>query len=554
MTGWRRFLLESPRGIAATLVLLVAAATTAVPPARASEAPLFAGMRPYHPSAGTSSALAQRYFEQGMTLAWGFNPAEATRSFSAAIRADPRCAACYWGLAWSLGPNINADMDAAAAGDVADALQRAQALATGAPPRYRALIAALAARHPGRAATVDEEAYAAKMRALAHKFPGDAEIAALAAEAELNLHPYDWWEADGTAKPWTGNATSLLARALRQAPGHPGANHYWIHVMESSAHPERAQDSARRLATLAPGSGHLLHMPAHIYMRTGRYAEASRANEASIAADRAYLAQVDAQRAYRVGYVAHNHHFLFASAAMEGRSRAALAAADAAYPAACGPIPGDRSSGILQQYTVLPLFARVRFGQWREILEDTLPPDGNEPYPLAIWHYARGTAYAKKGRLPEARVELARLDNLAADPALQRIKVKNINAAAALVRIAQFTLQADIAAAEGRSGDAITLLTQAVAVEDGLVYDEPHLWLAPTRHALGAALLAAGRHDDAQRVYREDLRHYPGNGWSLSGLAEALRKAGKADEARVVALAARAAWQHADVPLPVPRF
>ncbi len=511
-------------------------------------------MQAYHPPAGTSSALAQRYFEQGMTLAWGFNPGEAARSFAAATRADPGCAACYWALAWARGPNINTDMDAAAAGEVAAALQRAQVLAASAPVRYRGLIAALGARHPDATVRVDEEAYALKMRALAQRHPRDAEIATLAAEAELNLHPYDWWNDDGTARPWTVTVTDLLARALRLAPAHPGANHYWIHVMESSAQPERALASAGRLETLAPGSGHLLHMPAHIYMRVGRYADASRANEASIAADRAYLAQVDAQRAYRVGYVAHNHHFLFASAAMEGRSRAALAAAEAAYPAACGPTPGDRSTGILQQYTVLPLFARVRFGQWQAILEDTLPPDGNEPYPRAMWEYARGTAYARTGRLAEARAALARLNVIAADPALQRVKIKNINVAAALVRIAQFTLRADIAVAEGRLAEAVPLLAQAVAVEDGLMYDEPHLWLAPTRHALGAALLAAGRHDDAQRVYREDLRHYPGNGWSLAGLAEALRRSGQVDAARATTAQARAAWRQADVPLPGSRF
>lgn len=552
--GWRRFLAGSPRKIAAILAVFAAAAATGAPPATVADAPLFAGMRPYHPSAGTSSALAQRYFEQGMTLAWGFNPAEAARSFAAATRADPGCAACYWGLAWVKGPNINTDMDAADAIDVAAALQRAQAFAFVAPARYRELIAALAARHPGPTAPIDEEAYARKMRALAQRHPRDAEIATLAAEAELNLHPYDWWEADGAGKPWTGTATDLLARALHFAPDHPGANHYWIHVMESSAHPERALPSAVRLATLAPGSGHLLHMPAHIYMRVGRYADATQANEASIAADRAYLAQVDAQRAYRIGYVAHNYHFLFASTAMEGRSREALIAAEAAYPAACGPTPGDRSTGILQQYTVLPLFARVRFGQWREILEDTLPPDVNAPYPRAIWHYARGTAYAKTGRLIEAHGELVRLDAIALDPALQQIKIKNINTATSLVRIAQLTLQADIAAAEGRIANAVTMLTQAVAIEDGLVYDEPHLWLAPTRHALGAALLDTGRYDDARRVYREDLRHYPGNGWSLAGLAEALRRSGKGDEAHTVEQQARAAWRNADVPLPGSRF
>ena len=549
--GWCRQLLRPSRSLLVALAL--AAAASAAPPPEPPAAPLFAGMRPYHPSAGTSSALAQRYFEQGMAFAWGFNPAEAARSFAAAAAVDPHCAACFWALAWVKGPNINADMEPAAATEVAAALQRARA-ATNAPPRYRGLIAALAARHPSPAAPVDEEAYAAKMRALAQRHPRDAEIATLAAEAELNLHPYDWWEVDGAAKPWTGAATDLLARALRLAPDHPGANHYWIHLMESSAHPERALASAGRLETLAPGSGHLLHMPAHIYMRVGRYADASRANEASIAADRTYLEQVDAQRAYRVGYVAHNHHFLFASAAMEGRSRAALAAAQAAYPAACGSTPGDRSTGILQQYTVLPLFARVRFGQWREILEDTLPPDVFEPYPLAIWHYARGTAYARTGRLAEARSELARLDAIAVDPALQKIRIKNINAASALVRIAQLTLRADIAAAEGRLADAVPMLTEAVAIEDGLVYDEPHLWLAPTRHALGAALLAAGRYDDAQRVFRRDLLHYPGNGWSLAGLAEALRRSGKADQAAIIEQQARAAWQRADVPLTGSRF
>ncbi len=526
----------------------------AQPAATASTAPLLEGVTPYHPQAGTRSALAQRYFAQGMTLAWGFNPAEAARSFAAATRADPQCAACWWALAWAQGPTINADMDDAAARSVDAALVEARRHAAAAPARYRGLIAALSLRHPGPGLPVDEEAYAAKMRSLARQFPRDAEIATLAAEAELNLHPYDWWEPDGRAKPWTGGATDLLARALALAPGHPGANHYWIHVQESSLHPERALPSAQRLATLAPGSGHLLHMPAHVYMRTGRYADASRANEASIAADRAYVAQVDAQRAYRVGYVAHNHHFLYASAAMEGRSAAAIAAADAAWPAACGPGRSDRSTGILQHYAVLPLYARVRFGRWRELLTDVVPPDGPEPYPRAIWHYARGTAYAKTVRVAEARGELARLDAIAADPALATAKIKNINAAAALVRIAQLTLAADIALAEGRPADAVPLLRDATAIEDQLTYDEPHLWLAPTRHALGAALIADAKYDEAVRVYRDDLAHYPANGWSLAGLAEALRRSGRADAAAAADAQAREAWRAADATPPGSRY
>jgi tetratricopeptide (TPR) repeat protein len=295
-------------------------------------------------------------------------------------------------------------------------------------------------------------------------------------------------------------------------------------------------------------------MPAHIDMRTGRYADAVAANERAIAADARYVAQVDAQGAYRVGYVAHNRHFLWAAAAMDGRSATALDAAREAFPSACGPGRSDRSTGILQHYYVLPLFALVRFGRWREILEDTLPPDVAEPYPRAIWHYARGTAFAKAGRIAEAQRERDALARLAADPALQRTRVKNINPATALVRIATLTLGADIAAAEGRADAAVAMLVEATAIEDGLAYDEPHLWLAPTRHALGAALLAAGRAAEAERVYREDLRHYPGTGWSLRGLADAQRRQGKADAARETERRFGIAWRDADVTLPGSRF
>ncbi len=280
--------------------------------------------------------------------------------------------------------------------------------------------------------------------------------------------------------------------------------------MESSAHPDAARGSADRLTRLVPGSGHLTHMPAHIYMRTGRYAEAIAANERASAADARYIAQVDAQRAYRVGYVAHNRHFLWAAAAMGGRSGLALAAARDAFPFACGPGRSDRSTGVLQHYYVLPYFALVRFGRWREILEDTLPPDVNEPYPRAIWHYARGTAYAKTDRIPEARREFDALARLAADPALQRSRVKNINPAEALVRIAARTLDADIASAENRLDVAVAMLVEATAIEDALAYDEPHLWLAPTRHALGAALLAAGRAADARARLSRRLAALPG--------------------------------------------
>ncbi len=547
----RRFVARVEGALVLGTAIFVFAAGAAS--AGATAAPLLDGMgRDRGPMASRVPA-AQRYFHQGMTLVWGFNSAEAARSFEAAIASDPRCALCYWGLAWSLGPNINADMDASAEGRVRAALSRAATLSPHASRRTRALVAALAVRHPAPGA-IDEDAYAVRMRALARAYPRDADIASLGAEAVMNLHPYDWWDPDGAPRPWTPEIRSQLVRALALAPDHPGANHYLIHLMENSGHPEAALGSANRLRGLVPGAGHLLHMPSHIDMRVGHYADAVKANEAAIAADSRYLAKLDASGAYRVGYVAHNEHFLWAAAAMEGRSETALAAARAAYPVACGPRAGDRGTGILQHLYALPLYTLVRFGRWREIIGETLPPDVAEPYPLAIWHYARGTAFARTGRVTEARRELAEVERLAADPALERVRIKNINSARALVRIAALTLTADIATDEGRVAEAITLLREATTIEDALAYDEPHLWLAPTRHALGATLLAAGRAAEAERIYREDLRRYPENGWSLVGLAEAQRRQGNVDAARATEARFRAVWRDADVALAASRF
>ncbi len=510
------------------------------------------GMGTYRLVSASPVPEAQRFFRQGTSLVWGFNPDEAARAFTQAAHLDPRCALCWWGLAWALGPTINADPAPGAERRIRDALASAQGLAGDSTDRTRALVTALRARHP--VSGIDEEAYAAAMRRVAARRPNDADIATLAAEALLNLHPYDWWERDGTPKPWTPEIERLLLRALQLQPDHPGANHYWIHLQESSPRPERALTSARVLESVVPGSGHLLHMPAHIYMRVGRYADASAANERSIAADTRYESEVDASRAYRVGYAAHNRHFLWASAAMEGRSAVAIAAAQAAYVTACGPNRSDRSTGILQHYYALPLFALVRFGRWNDILTDTLPPDVAEPYPRAIWHYARGTAYARTGRVDAAREELRALQREAISPALAQVRIKNINYATSLVRIADLTLQADVALAVGDPSAAVALLRKATEVEDSLHFDEPHLWLAPTRHALGAALLKAGRPLDAEAVFRQDLAHYPENGWALRGLAAALRAQGRRETAEAVERRFDAAWRAADVMLAGPRF
>jgi tetratricopeptide (TPR) repeat protein len=540
------------RWAAAVSLLAVAAATVPAQSLR-PPAPLLTGLDGYHFPIESRDRRVQRYVDQGMLLVYGFNPEEAARSFEAALTIDPTCASCWWALAWALGPNINADMSAQATVRVDRAVREARRHAPGATPLHRSLIDALALRHPGDGA-IDEAAYAQRMRALARRHPRDADVAMLAAEALLNLHPYDWWAPGGAPQPWTPEIERLLERAMALQPRHPGAHHYWIHLQESSPHPRRALPSAEFLDDAIPGSGHLLHMPSHIYMRVGRYDDAIRANQRSIEADRRYLAQVDSQGAYRVGYVAHNHHFLWAAASMAGRQQLALDAAQAAWPAACGPSRLDAGTAIVQHYAVLPYFTLVRFGQWDTLLRDTPPPDSAQAYPLAIWHYARGTAHARTGQLDAAQRELDQLERLAADPSLTAVKIKNINPTTQLARIAVLTLRADLALARAEPQAAVAWLREATRIEDAFEYDEPHLWLAPTRHALGAALMAAGLADQAEQVYREDLQHYPGNGWSLTGLALALAHQGHVAQARQAAEQARAAFHLARRLPPGSRF
>jgi tetratricopeptide (TPR) repeat protein len=520
---------------------------------RGPTAPRLSGFDGFHFPLDSRDPRARRWFDQGMLLAYGFNPEEAVRSFEAALAIDPACATCWWALAWALGPNINADMPPQAAARVEAALAQARRHAHRAGPAQRALIDALSGRHP-RGGAVDEAAYARRMQASARRFPRDAEVALLAAEALMNLHPYDWWTPGGAAQPWTIEIERLLDRAIALRPRHPGAHHYRIHLYETSLHPQRALASADVLRDAVPGSGHLLHMPAHIDMRVGRYEAAIRASLRAIEADQRYLAEVDAQKAYRVGYVAHNHHFLWAAASMAGQRALATQAAQAAWPAACGPSGRDPGTAIAQQYAVLPYFTLVRFGQWDTLLRDTRPPDAPGPYPLAIWHYARGTAHARTGQGDAARQQLERLERLAAEPSLGALTFKNINPATELMRIAVLTLRADIALAGGDAPAAVASLREATRIEDALQADEPHQWLAPTRHALGAALLAARLAVEAEQVYRQDLRHYPDNAWSLHGLARALEQQGRMAPARQARDAARQVFDRAQALPPDSRF
>lgn len=489
-------------------------------------APLFEGLGGYTHEVETRDPLVRRYFDQAMMLVYGFNPEEAIRSFEAAVAMDPRCASAWWGLAWACGPNINTDLNPRHEARMLQALAQARRHAARAAPAMRELIAALSLRHPGPG-RIDEEAYAQRLQQLARRHPRDAQVALLAAEALLNLHPYDWWDRAGQPLAWTPGIEALLQHSLRLQPRQPGAHHYWIHLQEASSHPTRGQVSADALRNAYTGSGHLLHMPSHIDFRIGRYADAMRANQQGIAADLHYLRQVDAQGAYRVGYVAHNHHFLWATASMGGHPAVAQAASEAAWPAACGPAGRDPGLALTAHYAALPSFTQVRFGQWQAMLRDTPPPDVPGPYALALWHYARGTAHAQQRDAESAHQELLKLEGLAADAALAGFKLKNINPGATVLGIAVYTLRADLALLAGRPGIAVAQLRQATALENGFNYDEPHLWLAPTRQALGAALLAAGQAQEAAQVYREDLTHYPANPWSLTGLDQALEALGQ---------------------------
>jgi len=524
-------------------------------PAHAIPARLLPGTGNHHMPISTRSPLAQQFFDQGLVLAWGFNFAEAQRSFREASRLDPECAMCRWGIAYSLGPSINHDMTRAAVNAAHAAVMQAMRLARAADARERSLIEALARRYASASKSdrsALDRAYTRAMRAVARRFSGDADVLTLLADALMTPHGRDFWRRDGSAEPWTRNIVVLLERALKIAPDHPGANHFYVHVLEDSPHPERAMASAERLRTIAPGVGHLVHMPSHVYLRLGDYGAALRANEEAIAADRAYLATIAADPGYVSGYVEHNLHFLWYAAVMSGRSAAALSAAaelarDAASAAAAGP-PG----GTLQHFLVLPLYTQARFGRWQDILSSLRPAPGSG-YSDGVWHYARGMAYLRTGQPDRARSELSGLDDGMRAAMFDGAELKNTNRLSALLGICAELLRAELAGAQGDFPMAIAHARAALKIEAGLAIDEPPAWHMPVRNTLGALLLDADRAQDAEREYRRDLDVHPSNGWALAGLAESLVRQGRGDAGEVRERFERA-WRGADVNIGASRF
>jgi len=500
----------------------------------------------------------QQWFDQGLMLTYGFNHDAAERSFLRATELDPECAMCWWGAALVLGPHVNAGMDPAATAAAWDRLRRAQAAAANAPEHEQAYIRALSARY-GEAPAADrrsfDEAYAVAMGELARRYPDDLDAATLHAEALMNLQPWDYWDEKGQPKGNTAEFVAVLESVIERNPEHPGALHLYIHAVEASPDPARGVAAADRLRTLIPAAGHLVHMPAHIYARVGRYHDAVLANQKAIAADDAYLAICrPAPGVYPLGYVPHNHHFLWFAATMEGASATALDAARATGERTSDPelmrTPGFEA---MQYFALTPLFAKVRFGRWDDIVA-TPQPDADLPYMVAMWHYAQGVAAVRQARIADAAGHHASLLAAAGDPGIEQMRVWERYSLVHGVRIAERMVAAELAGAAGDIAAAVAALREAVVIEDALPYDEPPGWHMPVRHSLGAVLLAAGRAAEAEAVYREELRRNPENGWSLFGLAEALQAQ---DDTAAAAAAERRferAWANADVKLSASRL
>lgn len=533
------------RSLTIALVLLVATAVHAQDDAHL--APLLDGLGDFSRPVDTDVPLAKRYADQGLVLSFAFNHAEAVRAFREAQRLDPACAMCAWGEALARGPHVNAAMSAEDVAPAWAAIGRARAGLDRLGDADRALVEALAARYgpePVEDRSALDRAYADAMREAAARFPDDADVQALFAEALMDTMPWDYWNPDGSPKPETDEVLAALERSLAVAPDHPLALHLWIHAVEKQR-PELGVDAATRLGPLVPSAGHLVHMPGHIWIRVGRYHDAVVANQHAVRADDDYLAQCHAQGLYPMGYVPHNHHFLWVAAVLSGERATALTSADhMGHHVDMMGVPGME---FLQHFAMSPLYARAAFEDWDAVLAAPAPPD-SLAYPTAVWHFARGLAFARTGRLGEAEREYAALVPLAADTSLAAHPA-GLNSLHAVLQIADVYLAGEMAAARGDTEAAVAALTEAARREDALIYDEPPPWALPSRWALGRVLLGDGRAADAEAVYRADLGVYPENGRALAGLQRSLRAQGRTAEADALGPRIKAAWQHADVDL-----
>lgn len=513
----------------------------------APEPRLFEGLGDHTRATSQQRLEAQPWFDQGLTWAFAFNHDEAIRSFTKAAEIDPGFALAYWGIALCHGPHINNPAMSEERSRLAwEALQQALARKGGASPDEQQLIDALSHRYawpaPHDRAPLDK-AYADAMRTVWHAHPKDADIGTLFAEAMMDLRPWDLWLPRGQPQPGTEEIVQTLEAVLALDPSHPGANHLYIHAMEASPWPDKAVAAADRLRTLVPAAGHLVHMPAHIDVRVGDWSAAADSNVQAIAADKTYRTLVPQQGFYRL-YMAHNYHFLAWAAMMEGRREVALQAARDML-AGVPPSALETMAATLDPVMAIEYDVMKRFGMWDTLL--ALPaPDRRLPITTALWRMNRGVACAAKGDVGGARREQALFRQAVA--AVPAGAMMQINAAEVILKIGGLLLDGEIALREGRLDDSIRLLREGVEIEDTLRYMEPPDWIQPVRHTLGAVLVKAGRFAEAELVYHEDLKRWPGNGWSLLGLSQCMRALGQSGSPEFAGVESRLqrAWRRAD--------
>ena len=521
--------------------------------ASGKKAPYFKNLEGIDFKISTASKEAQQYFNQGMMLAYGFNHAEAARSFYEATRQDSTCAMAYWGFAYVLGPNYNGGMENDNYQRAYAATEKAQALSKNSTPKEKELINALAFRYaaqpPADRKPLDI-AYATAMKKVYDLYPDDPDIGALYSEALMDLHPWDLYDKKTKApKSWTPELLAVLEHLMKKNPKHPGAHHFFIHALEASAKPEQAMASAKLLDTLVRGAGHLLHMPSHIYINTGDYHLGTLSNLESVKVDSIYTTACHAQGAYPLAYYPHNYHFLAATATLEGNGSLAWMAAKKLQEHTATEIMVLPEWGTLQHYYTIPYYIAVKFAMWDTILAFKPITEKKLVYPKAMEHYARGMAYLGKQDMANAQKEMNSLKTIAADSSLQHLSIWGINTVANLVQIAEKILAAEIAAKQNQWDTAISSLNEAVAIEDNLNYNEPPDWFFSVRHYLGAVLLKAGKYKEAENVYQRDLQTWRKNGWALNGLYKSLESQKRNTEAQKVKAAFDEAWRYADMAL-----
>jgi tetratricopeptide (TPR) repeat protein len=513
------------------------------------KAPLFKGLEGIHFPISTKNIEVQKYFDQGLMLSFGFNHGEAGRSFYEAARQDSNCAMCWWGFAYVLGPNYNAGMEKDNFQRAYEAIQKAKSKSVFCTQKEKDLIKALTFRYNSDTTisrNILDSSYAVAMREVYKKYPDDITLASLFAESLLDLHPWNLWHKNGIMQPWTPEIIAVLEKCLQFDPRHVGANHFYIHAMEMSKHAEAALASANLLRNLVPGSGHLVHMPSHTYIRIGLYHDGVLANQKAVLLDSLYVEACHAQGVYPLAYYPHNYHFIAACATLCGESKIAMEGAFATSEHAHKKLLREPAWSTLQHYYSIPWYVEVKLGLWKDILHSPAP-EKDLKYPLIVWHYAQGMAMLSENNILEAKSHLIEMKNIMADSAMKNLTIWGINTVFDLCMIASKTLHGEIYAKEKNYSNAISILKEAIAAEDALNYDEPPDWFFSIRHNLGAVLIEAGRFQEAINVYERDLEIYPENGWALKGLISVYEKLGDTKNYEDVKRRFEKSWQYSDI-------